>query len=558
MDGDIHMLQQRLAAIRTWTYVANRQDWVADNKSWQAQTRVIEDRLSDMLHQRLMQRFIDKRTSALLKGLKQEDSMEVIVQENGEVSVGGHHVGSLKGLRFHSDPIATGLEERAVKAAAFQALRPELDARLAQIAKGGINDFVLSDTGLIIWQTEEIGRLLPRQSLLKPKAVLSGGELGSDDVRKQAASRLDAWLEEIVARDLGALVTLAKAAEGEVLQGLARGVAFRVAEAGGVMERSALQQDLQQLGPEERTALRTAGLRIGRANVYLPLLLKPRAARLHALLAYFVDGGEAGGAPFLPPLGVTSFTLTTEVSAKALAAAGFRAFGNRAVRLDIVDRIADALFDAAATAKGPCPFPPTIVSLLGASNEEAERLVQALGWEKIEVTRPVAPKPEAAEPEAVEVEAEAVAEAALVAEVAPEAEPEAPEVSVTEPEAAQPVMETISLWRRVRNKEPGRNLSAPKRPHIKGDAGPPTRNFDKKGGNRPKPQGQAPQARYSAAPPVSQAQSAPRIDPNNPFAALLALKIAPPAQPTRPPKARSKPKRAKDPSPAPTEGGDAA
>jgi ATP-dependent RNA helicase SUPV3L1/SUV3 len=574
-DGDIEMLQQRLAAIRTWTYVANRADWVEQNKHWQDQTRVIEDRLSDTLHERLMQRFIDKRTSALLKGLKREDAMDVIVQETGEVSVEGHHVGRLVGLRFNADPIATGLEERAVKNAAFQALRPELDKRLGAIAGGGINDFVLSDTGIIIWQTEEIGRLIAKQPLLKPKATLTGGELGSEDIRKQAGERLDSWLLEIVARDLSPLVSLAAAAEGETLKGLARGVAFRVAEAGGVMEREELQADLRQLGPEDRKALRSVGLRIGRANIYAPLLLKPRAARLHALFAFFTAGPDQGAVPFLPPLGVTSFTLTAPVPSKALAATGFRAFGTRAVRLDIVDRIADALFEAAEKAKGPCAFPPNIVSLLGASNEDAEALVETLGWEKTEVTRAVAPpvvvEAVAEAPVEVEVEVEAVevvetdaivdrtTQEPVIVEAPPEAEPapvakaqaiESDAIAEEVAEPTEPVMETVTLWRRKRNKperapntrhrgtprkaegDPAAPNERPRSPRPEGqrrdgprsDTPRPPRAFNKDGGNRPPrafDRAAENAARFSAAP----APSTAKIDPNNPFAVLASLKV---------------------------------
>ncbi|HCP63933.1 MAG TPA: ATP-dependent DNA helicase, partial [Hyphomonadaceae bacterium] len=308
-DGDIEQLQQRLAAIRTWTYVANRSDWVDENRHWQGQTRVIEDRLSDTLHERLMQRFIDKRTSALLKGLKRENAMEVDVNETGEVTVEGHAIGRLVGLRFQADPQASGLEERAVKNAASQALRPELTRRLEAIATGGINDFVLSDLGVIIWRGDEIAKLMGRQPLLKPKAVMIGGELAPEDVMKRAQERLDNWLLEIVARDLVPLKALAEAAEGESLKGLARGVAYRVAEAGGVMDRAELDADIKQLSQDDRKALRAVGLRFGRANIYAPALLKPRPARLHALFAFFAGGGDpAASAPFLPPLGVTSFT----------------------------------------------------------------------------------------------------------------------------------------------------------------------------------------------------------------------------------------------------------
>jgi len=579
-DGDIEQLQQRLAAIRTWTYVANRSDWVDENRHWQGQTRVIEDRLSDTLHERLMQRFIDKRTSALLKGLKRENAMEVNVKETGEVTVEGHAIGRLVGLRFQADPEATGLEERAVKNAAFQGLRPELTRRLEAIATGGINDFVLSDLGVVIWRGDEIAKLMGRQPLLKPRAVMIGGELGPEDVLKRAQERLDNWLLEIVARDLVPLKALAEAAEGESLKGLARGVAYRVAEAGGVMDRAELDADIKQLSQDDRKALRAVGLRFGRANIYAPALLKPRPARLHALFAFFAGGGDPGvSAPFLPPLGVTSFTLTSPVEAKPLAAAGFRAFGQRAVRLDIVDRIADALFEAAEAAKGPCVFPAVIVSLLGASNEDAEAVVEALGWEKFETTRPVK-APEALAPEPVDLVTEAAIDAEVneggtpdvvpapevapvegAVEVAPESEAteavEAPEVEAAEPQAT----ETVTLWRRKRAKPPRpdqrpfkrgapnrapnprpQGLATGEAPAREGrpprdDAARPAQG-QRRDGNRPpreggfkRPEGGRPPHRgpegrsFAAAPPRSNTGSGPAIDPNNPFAVLAALKL---------------------------------
>ncbi|MFN5551949.1 MAG: helicase-related protein [Hyphomonadaceae bacterium] len=605
-DGDIEQLQQRLAAIRTWTYVANRSDWVDENRHWQGQTRVIEDRLSDTLHERLMQRFIDKRTSALLKGLKRENAMEVDVNETGEVTVEGHAIGRLVGLRFQADPQASGLEERAVKNAAFQALRPELTRRLEAIATGGINDFVLSDLGVIIWRGDEIAKLMGRQPLLKPKAVMIGGELAPEDVMKRAQERLDNWLLEIVARDLVPLKALAEAAEGESLKGLARGVAYRVAEAGGVMDRAELDADIKQLSQDDRKALRAVGLRFGRANIYAPALLKPRPARLHALFAFFAAGGDpAVSAPFLPPLGVTSFTLTSPVEAKPLAAAGFRAFGQRAVRLDIVDRIADALFEAAEAAKGPCVFPSVIVSLLGASNEDAEAVVEALGWEKFETTRPVKPvEPIAADPvtEAAseaevneggtpDVEPAPVAEPDTGVEAVVEATPEVAEASavVEVAEAAEvAATETVTLWRRKRAKPPRTDQrsfkrgtpnrapnprpqgqaateSAPREPRPPRPEGQRPAHGERRDGNRPpreggfkRPDGGRPPHRngegrsFAAAPPRPNSGGG-TVDPNNPFAVLAALKLT--AEPAKPAKGGQSSKKHKGKKPQKGGGG---
>ena len=343
------------------------------------------------------------------------------------------------------------------------------------------------------------------------------------------------------------------------------------------MEREELQSDLRQLVPEDRKALRGVGLRIGRANIYAPLLLKPRPARLHALFAFFTAGPEVGAVPFLPPLGVTSFTLTTPVPPKALAATGFRAFGTRAVRLDIVDRIADALFEAAETAKGPCAFPPNIVSLLGASNDEAEALVEALGWEKTEVTRPVVVVPVISEPPSIEEEA--VVEEGDTAQSTDATEP-TEEVPAEEPAEAliaetsvetqaepvpveniAPQMETVTLWRRKRAKperpaqaryrsplrtpnessataEPRPNRPRPDRntDSARPDVKRPPRPFNKDGGNRPPRRDNDNAGRFSAAPPPSTT----KIDPNNPFAVLAALKVVTPPPPPPPPKAKAK------------------
>jgi ATP-dependent RNA helicase SUPV3L1/SUV3 len=293
---------------------------------------------------------------------------------------------------------------------------------------------------------------------------------------------------------------------------------------------------------------------------------------LHALLAFFTAGGDTASAkPFLPPLGVTSFTLSEPVETKPLAATGFRAFGTRAVRLDIVDRIADALFEAAEAAKGPCVFPSVIVSLLGASNEEAEAVVEALGWEKFETTRPVVVSIEASVEAAAE---EAADEVAIEVEVneggIPDVEvplEEATEVVV--PDAVAPAMEAVTLWRRKRakpvrpdfraNRKPNTARSSqarpssrpPSPPKVEGEAGQPApprqprppRRDDPRPGNRPSQEGRRDGKRdfrpeggrsFTAAPPPSGRSGPVTIDPNNPFAVLAGLKLAAAPEPKRP------------------------
>src|SRR5690606_32322778 len=143
-SGVLDVRQSRLAHIRTWTYAASRADWLEDAEDWRAKTREVEDKLSDALHEALTQRFIDRRTSALLKGLKREDALLAGITEDGEVSVEGHFVGQLDGLEFKPDPrTSSGLEGKAVRNAALRALRPEVSRRLAQIAHASDEEITL-------------------------------------------------------------------------------------------------------------------------------------------------------------------------------------------------------------------------------------------------------------------------------------------------------------------------------------------------------------------------------------------------------------------------------
>ncbi|HRE45775.1 MAG TPA: helicase-related protein, partial [Terricaulis sp.] len=169
-NGDLDVLQQRLAHVRTWTFAANRADWLADAEHWRERTRAVEDKLSDALHEALTQRFIDRRTSALLKGLKREDAMLAGVSEEGEVTVEGHFVGRLEGLEFKPDPRAgSDLEGRAVRNAALRALRPELSRRLARIATAEEAAFTLARDGRVRFDGAVIAKLAHGAPLLKPR-----------------------------------------------------------------------------------------------------------------------------------------------------------------------------------------------------------------------------------------------------------------------------------------------------------------------------------------------------------------------------------------------------
>ncbi len=364
VEGDLDALHQRLAHIRTWTFIAQRDDWIEDAGQWRERTRAIEDRLSDALHDLLTKRFIDRRTSALLRGLKREEALAVCIGAEGVVEVEGHGVGQLEGLVFRPDPSAYGLEGRAVRNAAQRALAPEVARRLAHIAADEDEAFELALDGRVAWRGAPVARLNPGPPL-HPAVALLGGEDAPIAARAAASARIDAWLAESVRRELAPLLALAG---GAGLSAPARGLAFRMIEAGGALDRASIHDLLAHLTKADRLALTRLGVRIGRSAVFAPKLLKPRAARLWSILR---AGGDAN-AVFAPPAGLVSAPAPANITPEALAAAGFCRAGPAIVRFDILERLARALTRAApehAVLAGEIARPvreiPVILAALG-------------------------------------------------------------------------------------------------------------------------------------------------------------------------------------------------
>ncbi|MBY0564049.1 MAG: helicase [Hyphomonadaceae bacterium] len=342
MAGDLDALQSRLAHVRTWTYAASRADWLEDAEDWRTRTREVEDKLSDALHEALTQRFIDRRTSALLKGLKREEALLAGVSQDGEVTVEGHFVGRLEGLDFKPDPRATGgVEGRAIRNAALRALRPEVSRRLARIAAVDEADVELHRDGRVRIEGAAIAKLHRGAPVLKPRLELIGAEHAHAPERDAARERLELWLARKVAHDLRPLVALEAAWREARLPPDARGLAFRLIESAGALD--AAQEDLAHLGAAGRKALMRLGVRLGAHTIFLPALIKPRAAQTLAILWQASQASPGHHTVFLAKAGALSVPLTQPRSWGECAAAGYRACGRVAVRLDLIERLAEAI-----------------------------------------------------------------------------------------------------------------------------------------------------------------------------------------------------------------------
>ena len=379
-EGDLDALQQRLAHVRTWTYAAARADWLEDAEHWRERTREVEDKLSDALHAALTQRFIDRRTSALLKSLKREDALLAGVSHEGEVTVEGHYVGRLDGLDFKPDPRALGLEGRAVRIAALRALKPEVSRRLRELADARDDALELGRDGRIRLLSQQggapIARLEAGGTLLRPRVVLIGGDGANAPERDAARERLQFWLAGAVAHELQPLFALDKAWHDGALPPAARGLAFRLIENAGALDRAG--QGVDELAPEARAALTRLGVRFGRHTLYMPALTRPQASRLAAILQHWASNAPQG-ALFLPRVGAPSTPLDRERAWAECAAAGYRPFGRFAVRFDRVERLASALKQARGDGKDS-PLEPHLAKLLGRPARDLPRVLTALGY----------------------------------------------------------------------------------------------------------------------------------------------------------------------------------
>ena len=392
-DGDIDTLSHRIAQIRTWTFVSNRPGWLADPAHWREKTREIEDRLSDALHERLTKRFVDRRTSVLMKRLRENTMPEAEISPAGAVLVEGHHVGELQGFRFTADQTAEGEDAKAVKAAAQKALALEFEARAERFSASGNNDIALGSDGVLRWIGAPMATLTSGEDALKPRVILLADEQLTGPARDKVAARAERFVNFQVESLLKPLVDLKNA---DQLTGIGRGIAFQLVENFGLLNRRDISDDVKSLDQDARGALRRLGVRFGAYHVFVPALLKPGPAGLVTLLWALKNDGKdkAGFGDVVHALasGRTSVVIDPAFDRAFYKLAGYRNLGRRAVRVDILERLADLIRPALSWRAGAGPRPdgaydgsaflvtPAMMSILGATADDIEEILKGLGY----------------------------------------------------------------------------------------------------------------------------------------------------------------------------------
>ena len=405
-DGDIDTLSNRIAHVRTWTFVANRPDWLADPDHWQGVTRAVEDKLSDALHERLAERFVDRRTSVLMRRLRENAMLETEIGKSGEVTVEGHVIGRLDGFTFAPDASAAGSEAKALNAAAQKVLAGEIEARATRISQASNDQIVLADrrcAALDRRSRREIGR---------PATILCARGCGSSLTNTLLARHANWSRRGLIfgSRPISknCLRRCSRLTAADDVTGMARGVAFQLVEALGVLERQKVAEEVKGLDQPARATLRKYGVRFGAYHIYLPALLKPAprslATQLWAIKHESPDAKGVGELLHLAASGRTSIPVDKDTPNALYRTAGYRICGERAVRVDILERLADLIRPALSWREGaPGPKPDGVfdgrgflvtgamTSLTGASGDDFASVLRSLGYRMDRKPKPAEP-----------------------------------------------------------------------------------------------------------------------------------------------------------------------
>ena len=504
-DGDIDTLSKRLAYIRTWTYVAQRNGWLADESHWRGETRAVEDRLSDALHNALTQRFVDRRTSVLLRRLKQKEGLVADVSENGDVTVDGEFVGRLEGFRFRMDKTGGPDEAKTLRQASVQALVPQFHLRADRFYNAPDTEIDFTEQGGLMWGEQAVGKLVAGDDPYKPRVEPFVDEEAGEEVAQKVQRRLQHFIDRKIAALFEPMLAMQK---DETLIGLAKGFAFRLVEGFGILPRGEVADDVKTLDQDARGALRKHGVRFGQFTIFMPLLLKPAPTRIRLVLWSLSKGLQEF--PESPPPGLVTVPSAKDATQGFYAMSGYRAAGQRAIRIDMLERLADMLRDK--DTRGGFEANPDMLSITGMTLEQFADLMQGLGYKTERAERPKI-KAVPAEQDA-KVEAIADTESDMPAETgvnAPDASEVAVEVAadISETETAEPEMEVYFTftWAPRRQQAPAKRPQSTRGPKPGGKPG--GRGKGKPGADKPK--------KFEAKPRYEKP-----VDPDNPFAAALA------------------------------------
>ncbi len=537
-DGDVDTLMSRITHVRTWTYMAYRPGWFKNPVLWQEKARAIEDRLSDALHEALLRRFVDRRSTTLIRG-KGADNRALLagIKADGVVVVEGHPVGHLQGFRFIPDTSVTGQDRKLIMTVARNTLKPEIERRLQMILNAQPKQFSLKDDGQIYFQQdasnplpgEPLAKIIKGTSLLQPGVELINSDLLNQQDQGAVTEHVQTWLKAHIFALLEPLFALVT---DETLPATARGIAYQVFEGTGIIPRSQIEDLIATLDSEGRQALRNKKVKLGPILVFQPDLNKPAAVRLRALL-WSLFNGQPLPAP-VPRDGAMSVVVDpAAINPDFYRAIGYPVYGTRAVRIDMLDRVINAVYDSAKDGKFQAQHKQA--EWMGCPIADLYGVLEAMGHKRIqkkeEEAAPAPAIPSDAVAAAVVTEAPAAESEAVPAEAA-SAEVAAPEVKAP---AAKPELDWFFLRRGKAHQEQAARAPRPhfekkfeKRSEGKGHGQGQGQSSDKKDfKKKPAKFNRDRDQKRDAAKekPQPRVYTAEAKSEDNPFAVLMALKL---------------------------------
>jgi ATP-dependent RNA helicase SUPV3L1/SUV3 len=370
VDGDIDTLGGRIAAARTWAYIAHRADWLDDPAHWAARSEALEEKLSDALHARLTERFVDRRTAVLMRAIGDDPALlDVVMADDGSVLVEDEMIGRLDGFAFTVDPTARTGDRKRLLAAAERRLPKERARRAAALVAAPDTAFEFHDQG-ISWNGHPVAQILTGRTLTEPRLhpLPALDTLNASD-RDQVMSRVERWFASALAKPIAPLLAMTTSAADLFTPARVRALLAPLAASGGFADRAELDTALAALDRDDRRILRQAGLTVGTLDLFDARLLKPEALRLIALLAAVRDKTPC---PALPPPGTTVTTLPGRIP-------GYRRFGAKQVRIDLVERVARAVHDKRQTKGGFTPD-PALATSFGIDADTFAAILRACGF----------------------------------------------------------------------------------------------------------------------------------------------------------------------------------
>ena len=380
IEGNVDSISNRIANVRTWSYVSNKSNWVENQDYWIERTKTLEDKLSDRLHEELTKSFIDKRASVLARGLKQDISFDTEIIENEKVMINKQYIGHLKGLKLELDLKVDALDAdvKSLKKAARQNVSPEITKRINQIIDTKLIE--LKNDFKIYWNDYPIAKLIPGSDYLNPQIQLIIDEMIENDEKNKLNNFIQQWIELKINTELKSLIDLKNTKEKNPDL---RALAYHLYENNGVVKRDDVSFYTKKLDQNQRKKLRSVGVKFGRYHIFLFKLFKPSSVSLRTLLWKNFNEKNYNLTP--PTFGLNFLEEKKPTNKEFMLLCGFEKFNNFFVRIDILERLFLMIFNANNEKdKNEIKLIPEMLNLLGCNKENFIKLLKNMNYQTYE------------------------------------------------------------------------------------------------------------------------------------------------------------------------------